>query len=355
VGRPKKQSREPYWLTKRQCWYVHYGTRTIRLSPDKDEAWRLWHELMAKPPEPDKPRLPTGPDAQAVEILDAFLDWCLKHRAERTYKWARENIQPFAASLPRGLKVSELRPFHVTQAMEAYPHWSNNTKHDFISAAKRAFSWAVDEELIDKSPPARVKKPSREAREMAISPDEYEKIIAAIQTPTFRDLIELSWETGMRVQELRKVEARFFDGGRIVFPPKEAKGKKYYRVVYLTPRAQEIIGRLAEAYPEGPIILNADGRPWTKNAINCVFCRLEKRVGKKYHLSAFRKGYATEALKAGVDVVSLARLLGHRDPSMLSKVYAQVHSDTEHMAKQANKAKRPANDNQPQTKKATGS
>jgi hypothetical protein len=47
-----------------------------------------------------------------------------------------------------------------------------------------------------------------------------------------RDLIELSWETGARVQELRKIEGRFYDdaSGRIIFPPKQAKGKKHYRV-----------------------------------------------------------------------------------------------------------------------------
>ena len=120
-------------------------------------------------------------------------------------------------------------------------HWANNTKHDFISAVKRAFSWAVDEELIEKSPLARVKKPAREAREFAVMPSEYANIIAAIREPNFRDLIELNWECGAGPQEIRKIEARLFDpeNSRIVFPPKEAKGKKYYRIIYLTPGARQ--------------------------------------------------------------------------------------------------------------------
>jgi integrase len=342
MGRPRKQSREPFWREARSCYYVHHGTKTVRLSPDKDEAWRLWHELMARPPEePAKPLAP-GPDVQAIEILDAYLDWCQKHRAARTYAWNRENIQRFTSSLPDGLKVADLKPFHITRAMDAYAHWANNTKHDFISAVKRAFSWAEQEGLIEKNPLAHVKKPAREAREMAVLPGEYAKIIAAIQTPTFRDLIELNWECGCRPQEIRKIEARFFDAenNRVVFPPKEAKGKKYHRIIYLTPRAREIVARLAEQHPEGPILLNADGKPWTKDAINCVFHRLQKKLGKKYHLGAFRKGYATEALKAGIDTVTVAHLLGHRDPSMVSRVYGQVQSDPEHMASAARRAKR---------------
>ena len=65
-------------------------------------------------------------------------------------------------------------------------------------------------------------------------------------------------------------------------------------------------------------------------------------VSKPYHLGAFRKGYATEALKAGIDVVSLAHLMGHRDPSMISKVYGQVQQDPEHMASLASRTKRKA-------------
>lgn len=394
MGRPRKQSREPFWFTDRGCYYVHHGSKNVRLSPDKDEAWRLWHELMARPPDAEAPPFKPGPETPAVVILDAFLDWCQRNKASRTYDWYRENIQRFAVALPKGLAVSDLKPYHLTRAMEPYPDWANNTKHDFIGAVKRAFNWAVNEELIDRNPLGRVKKPAREARESAVSAAEYARVIEAVSSPHFRTLIELSWETGARVQELRKIEACHFDGAKIVFPPKQAKGKKYHRVIYLTPRAREIIERLAVERPEGAIVVNSDGNPWTKDSINCAFCRLQlalgrksiaergdaakrparfrkagiepenlpeakkahqslvkgwqkdqqklaRELGPKYHLSAFRKGYATEALKAGVDVISLARLLGHRDPSMLSRVYAQVQSDPEYMAEQAIKAKKP--------------
>jgi integrase len=141
---------------------------------------------------------------------------------------------------------------------------------------------------------------------------------------------------------LPKIEARFLDleSNRIVFPPKQAKGKKYYRTIYLAERARRIVSRLAEVNASGSLLLNSEGNPWNKDAINCAFCRLEKKIGKKYHMGAFRKGYATKALKAGVDTVTVAHLLGHRDPSMGSKVYGQLQQDPEHMAKSARKAKR---------------
>ncbi len=53
------------------CYVQIHGTEH-KLSADRDEAFRLYGELMArKPEEPKKP----GPMVLAVEIIDAFLEW----------------------------------------------------------------------------------------------------------------------------------------------------------------------------------------------------------------------------------------------------------------------------------------
>jgi integrase len=400
---PKPFYREP--LGK---WYVQIAKKQIPLGADPKprrdklgkpipprEVVDRYHELMASPPEaaPAARPAPSG-DPLVATVLDEFLDWTSRHKAARTYAWYRENIQRFLDGIPRGLTVGELKPFHVTRAMDRFPDWSNNSKHNFIGAVKRALNWAADEELIDRSPLARVKKPAREAREMAVSPAEYARVLEAIREPNFRDLVELSWETGSRPQELRRILGEYFEPetGRIVFPPKQAKGKKYHRVIYLTPRAREIVARLVAGRPEGTLLVNSEGNPWTKDAINCAFCRLQIELGRraieasgiapprpapfepegmpaegrkqaraeyraavrkwhagtlrlarahgrKYHLGAFRKGFATEALKAGVDTVTVAHLMGHRDPSMVSKVYGHVQQDPEHMANSMKRAK----------------
>jgi integrase len=347
---------KPFYREPLGRWYVQIEKKQFPLGhdpkPKRDKSGRpvppreivdRYHELMAnheaERARPVSPTVLKNPHVSA--ILDEFLEWASRHKAPRTFAWYRENIQKFLDSIPKGLLIADLKPFHLTKAMERFPHWANNTKHDFLSAVKRAFSWAADEELIERSPVARVKKPAREAREMSVSPAEYASVLEAIREPNFRDLIELSWETGSRPQELRKIQASYFDAesSRVVFPPKQAKGKKHYRIIYLTPRAREIVSRLVESRPEGTVLVNSEGNPWTKDAINCAFCRLAKKIGKKYHLGAFRKGFATEALKAGVDTVTVAHPMGHRDPSMVSKSYGQVQHDPEHMAEAARRAK----------------
>ena len=389
---------QPFWRESRSCYFVQIKGKQIRLHPEHDEAFRIYHQLMSQKPE--ERALATAatlatPSANLVlTVLDSFLDWCRLNNAPRTYEYYRENIQRFATRIPKTMTVAELKPFHVTQVMSNFPNWGNNTKNDFIASIKRAFNWAVDEELIERNPLARLKKPAREAREMAVTPEEYARVIETVEEPRFRDLIELAWETGSRGQELGKLEARFVDlsTSRILLPPSKAKGKKYHRVIYLTKRAREIVARLCTEAPNGPLLLNTRGNAWTKDAINSAFCRLQlalgrrslkelgievklpgpfrstgipadqiaaaktkdrafiekaheealtlaRQHGKKYHLSAFRKGYATEALKNGVDTVTVAHLLGHTDASMVSRVYAKVQQDPKFMAEAASRAK----------------
>ncbi len=111
-------------------------------------------------------------------------------------------------------------------------------------------------------------------------------------------------------------------------------------MIYLgTDRAREMVARLCADRPEGPILRNSEGKPWVKDAINCAFCRLEKKLGEKYHLGAFRKGYSTEGLKNGVDTITMANLLGHSNGAMLSRIYAKVQQDPAFTAESAKKAR----------------
>lgn len=73
---------KPFFRTALNCWYVQLGTKQIRLDPDKEQAFRLYHELMQREPQPDQPHILGH---RVDELLDAFLDWCQRNQAKRTY------------------------------------------------------------------------------------------------------------------------------------------------------------------------------------------------------------------------------------------------------------------------------
>jgi integrase len=304
MGRPRKQNREPFWRSVRNCWYVHVGTRQYRLSPDKDEAWRLWHEMMARPPEERKP-IPSGPSALVVELLDAFLEWTKNNQAPKTYRWHRDNIQNFVSEIPPTMTVAELKPYHVTRVMDAKDTWSNSTKNGFARSVQRGMKWAEKQGLIERTPIPQVEKPGRESREVVITPEEFDDLLARFPDQEFGDVLITCWETGCRPQEMMRVEARHVDltNARWVFRLKESKGKKFTRIVYLTERAAEITRRLVSEHPTGPLFRNADGEPWDKNAINRRFHRKKKALGRKLCLYHIRHSFATRMLLAGVDAL----------------------------------------------------
>jgi integrase len=337
----------PYYREKRGTWYVQINQREYTLGRDKDEAFRLYHELMGRKPQRAAPP-PTGsPMVAVVEIVDAFLEWAFKNRNKLTYEAYKRRLQAFVDAIPPTLSHTELKPHHVTRVMDANAEkWNSNTKHDFATAVQRVFNWAQSEGYITHNPLAKVRKPGREARELAIGPADYAEVMAAVKEPNFRQLLAFAWESGVRPQEIRAIEARHvdFEQKRIVFPPRESKGKKGHRIVYLSEMGIEILKPLVEKNSTGALFRNSEGAAWNKNSINCAFCRLRKKIGRKLHLGAWRKGYATEALKAGIDVIGVATLLGHSNSVMLAKVYAKLQQDPEYMAGQANKAKRPRKD-----------
>ena len=66
--------------------------------------------------------------------------------------------------------------------------------------------------------------------------------------------------------------------------------------------------------------------------------KMAAELGPKWSLYALRHSWATHALQSGVDPLTVAILMGHSDPSMLSKVYQHVALNPVHMLEQAKKA-----------------
>ena len=71
---------KPFFKKARGVWYVEIHRKQINLGPDREEAFRKYHELMAEAREPSPA---DGRSAALLEIVDAFLDWTQKNRNNR--------------------------------------------------------------------------------------------------------------------------------------------------------------------------------------------------------------------------------------------------------------------------------
>jgi integrase len=63
-----------------------------------------------------------------------------------------------------------------------------------------------------------------------------------------------------------------------------------------------------------------------------------KGLAPRYSLHALRHSFATDALRKGIDSLTVAILLGHKDPSTLARVYQHLNQNPEHLLEQAKRA-----------------
>jgi integrase len=316
MARPRK-----LWFRKQtQTWHVQIDGKQHNLrTADKERAEAEFHKLMVE-------RHNAPSDDHLVPILDKFLGWVQSHQP-KSYRWYRDYIQSFVSEHPR-LLASELKPIHVEE-------WASKgkAKRAKITAMKRALNWATEMQLVPYSPIAKMKRPAVGSRNKMVTEDEFRELLGHIPQKCFRDLIEFSWETGARPQEVKNIEDRHvdFDKSCVVLPHSEAKGDKT-RVVFLTDRAIEL---LRENWQTGVIFRNSRNEPWTSNAVRSRFLRLEDKLGKRYWQYLFRHAWITRKLKAGVDSHVVAALAGHSDTKIIDRVYSHVSDDHEFMLKQA--------------------
>jgi integrase len=278
--------------------------------------------------------------------------------------------------------TGELKPFHVMEWVESKTTWGANQRRGAIIAVSRPFNWAAKIGYIESNPVRGVEKPTPEKRDSRMTPADFATLLSHVKDDPFRELLTFAYEAGCRPQEARLIEARHLKLAqhRVEIPPKEAKGKKRWRVIYLSDKAVEIVSRLAQLRPTGPLCLNVDKNPWKAQAIVCRFQRLlvklaglhvsipplprfdrrkfkdptllaaarkEQRAAivaqrkkraklareseTRFAMYDLRHCFATRKLKEGHDPITVAALLGHKDASMLCKHYEEISRDGDHL------------------------
>ncbi len=351
----------PWFWDERQLWMVTInGTRhTLGEHPigapkpkKLKSGWNApkvisdeFHRLMGV-----APKKVSGDSVAAV--LDDFLTWTEENRARPTYLRYLDFIQSFCKGYGK-LRIGGLTSAHVTTWLNGQKGWNSTTKRSAITALQRGFNWAVKNRGLDRNPIRGMEKPEAKRRTNVVTPDEFEKILKLVEDRTvktrsgetkvihnaFHDLLVVSFDSGARPREVKGLEARHIqlDKQRAVIPGEEAKGGIPRAIYFPTERSIEIIRRLVSERPSGLLFLNNRGRAWTGYAIKCSFARIEKKIGRRIQHYAMRHSFVTRKLLAGVDSHVVAALAGHKDSSMIDRVYSHVAEDHAFMLDAAKK------------------
>jgi integrase len=237
--------------------------------------------------------------------------------------------------------VADVQPYHVENwlndchAVKKDGKTTSSTyRHNLVRAVKSGFQWAEDKGYISRSPVRKVKVPPQYARgdDAYLEPSQWAQVVATA-TGDLLDVLVTMYETGCRPQEIRAVETRHYSAKCWTFPKEESKGKREKRVVLLSDKAFEICQRLAG---QGPIFRNR-GKPWTATALGSRCSRLSQKIG--FHVTPYmvRHTFATRKILEGVDLVTIATLMGHRDLTCLQKTYQHLNRRSDHLREALNR------------------
>lgn len=213
------------------------------------------------------------------------------------------------------------------------PSWKTQKEHVTEATVQRErgviqamFERAVEDGLIDKNPWKGVEKEADTARERLLSPDDETKL-KAVLSPQFQRFVEFLLETGLRLEELRKIEQRDISGGAVHV---HGKGKKRRakcaqckreggkcRNVPLTTKAKQLLEQQWKA--EGKLWTQTQARLRDVLQVGCV----RAQIG---HISPhdLRHTFGHRWLQKGGDIYTLSKILGHSSVQITERHYAHL-------------------------------
>ena len=226
---------------------------------------------------------------------------------------------------------------------------SKTTVGNELRYLKSFFNFLKDDELIVHNPVAKIEKiKSDRKKKEAFTELDIEKIRNACETTREKMIVEVFLSTGCRVGELVKIKLSDVESDKLIV---HGKGEKD-RTVYLNAKAMIAIENyIKERKDSNPYLLPKgydfarkryfkDMKNWyrypenvnptehtDKSCIEQVVRKIGKRAGvKNTHPHRFRRTCATFALRRGMPVIQVSKMLGHEDIST-TQVYLDLSEE----------------------------
>lgn len=324
------------WLRKQTgYYYVTFRGEKVRLSKDRKEAERLFHELMAKKPEEAAPAL----GVSFRKLADEYLIHTQGTKGEHTFNHQVKVLREFCQHV-KGARATELKGHMVLAWLAKKTTWNDSTKSNVKKVLKAACNWGVKNGYLDEHPLKKLPSGNTRRRDRIITPEEWQKIRAFV-SPAFADFLSVVHQTGARpYSEVAQLDAKHINWQECtatLTKHKNADKTGKPRVLYFTEESMAILKRLAEEHPVGALFRTTRHSRWSRVSAWKWFHEIEERLGIKAHCYALRHTRITEAIVNGVPVEVVAELCGNT-PQVIHAHYSHVGKNKAALLAAAKKA-----------------
>jgi integrase len=335
------------WFRKDTGWWmVTLGGKKVRLVEGKENkklAEQKFHELAVL-----QARVPETPSARVADVIEAFLAWAKRHRSEETirnYVWHGQSFSEHSGYL----LSSALKPIHVTRWIDTHG-WGPTTERNARRSVYRAFSWACEEGILAVNPLKGMKCPKARTRQRIMTRQEYAALMKYGRRE-FKLFLFALRQTGCRPKEARLLKwSQVTDDRWVLDKHKTADAVGKSRIIYLTKPMRRLMENLRRKTGSEYVFVNSQGKPWTTNAIKLRIQRIKDKTPLADDVTAYllRHAFGTNAIMNGVDVATVAELMGHSSLEMISKVYCHLAGEHRHLQEAVERVSRPLAHAKPQ-------
>ena len=281
------------------------------------------------------------------DAMAEFLEWSRQHHAEhpnttRRYEIAgKPLIQAFGAKTLNTITPEEIEKYKTLRLSQGGKRGAGNGKvketgqklkpatvNRELACLKAVFNHFIKLDVIVKNPVTRVKLLAENNEQMRVLSFEEERLYLAACSRPLHDIAVLMLETGMRPDEIYRMrrENVNLETGYVFNPYGKTKAAR--RKLPLTRRATDVLQERLNA-AEGDYVFPFAGDP-DKPIVKANYAHYAalKRSGlPSFRLYDLRHTFASRAAMSGVDLVTLAALLGH---SKIQMVLRYAHPTEEH-------------------------
>jgi integrase len=200
-----------------------------------------------------------------------------------------------------------------------------------LACLKAVFNFAIKADVVVRNPVSRVKFLAENNQQTRVLSPIEEREYFAKASPVLRDVARLILETGMRLEEVYTLRPENVDLIRGVLQVPYGKTKAARRLLKLTSGAMEVLQRRMTGL-DTPYVFPCESNPTLPiPKVNNAHDRAVKESGiAPVRLYDLRHTWATRAAMSGIDLVTLAAMLGH---SRIQMVLRYAHPTQEHQMK----------------------
>ena len=184
-----------------------------------------------------------------------------------------------------------------------------------LNAVKTFFRWLLSEKHISSDPSAEVAHPKIDpSMPKFLSPLEYRALRDVVRDDIrIAAIVELILQTGMRISEVANVKTKNIKSEEVKI---EAYATQPERTIPLNKPAKVVVDQYVEIRPTANsphVFVSKNGKPLAVRNIRAAIDRYFSKADiPDYSVNDLRTTFIVENLKAGVDLVMISQVVGHK-------------------------------------------